>query len=272
MFTSTCAPHTNVHIAGAHIGFAGAIWTDRPHLQVLAPTLPLFCHASDDDMRMQIARCLGATKKAILALKDYYEFELPHITALRPHLAFPHPSKYHSLDGATTHEFKYLSHLDEDKLVFCGAVDNDKICIKFVRRYSMEAHVRCSSLGFAPTLKGFERIPGGWYIVVMDFIEDEYHNLETSPDKASFESEVRVSVESLHEAGFVHGDIRSANIMVKKDGSPGIMILDFDWAGLAGQVKYPMGVNDIDIRRPNGAQDNEFIMVEHDIEMLNYMF
>jgi serine/threonine protein kinase len=136
----------------------------------------------------------------------------------------------------------------------------------------MEAHVRCSSLGFAPTLKGFERIPGGWYIVVMDFIEDEYHNLETSPDKASFESEVRVSVESLHEAGFVHGDIRSANIMVKKDGSPGIMILDFDWAGLAGQVKYPMGVNDIDIRRPNGAQDNEFIMVEHDIEMLNYMF
>jgi hypothetical protein len=31
------------------------IWTDRPHLQVLAPTLPFLYHSSDDDMLMQVA-------------------------------------------------------------------------------------------------------------------------------------------------------------------------------------------------------------------------
>ena len=140
-------------------------------------------------------------------------------------MASPHLSEYHSLDDATIHRFKYLSHLDKDRRIFCGAVNNDKICIKFVRRYLKEAHLKCSLLGFAPALRSFERIPGRWYIVVMDFIDDEYHDLVTSPAKASFESEVRAKVDNLHEAGFVHGDIRSANIMVKKDGSPGIMLL-----------------------------------------------
>ena len=51
----------------------------------------------------------------------------------------------------------------------------------------------------------------------------------TSPAKASFESKVRAKVDNLHEAGFVQGDIRSANIMVKKDGSPGIMLLVQVW-------------------------------------------
>ena len=150
------------------------IWTDRPHLQVLAPTLPFFYHSSDDDMLMQVARYLGATKKAMLALKDYYDFELPHITAQRPNVAFPHLSEYHSLDDATIHRFKYLSHPDKDRRIFRGAVNNDKISIKFVRRYLKEAHLKCSSLGFAPALRGFERISGGWYIVVMNFIDDEY--------------------------------------------------------------------------------------------------
>jgi tRNA A-37 threonylcarbamoyl transferase component Bud32 len=58
-------------------------------------------------------------------------------------------------------------------------------------------------------------------------------------------------MDSLHEAGFVRGDIRSANIMVKKDGSLRIMLLDFDRGGVVGQVKYPLGVNDVDIRRPS---------------------
>ena len=52
----------------------------------------------------------------------------------------------------------------------------------------------------------------------------------SSPADASFESEVRERVTSLHKVGFVHGDIRSANIIVKKDDSPGIMLIDFEFA------------------------------------------
>ena len=235
--------------------------------------MPLFCHASDDDMRMQTARYLGATKKAILALKKYYKFELSALlTAQWPNPVLPHPTTYCSLDDATIHTFEHLAQLREDKLLFCGAEGIDNVCIKFVSQYSKKANLKCVSLEFAPALRGFELNPGGWYLVVMDFIDDGYHVLKRSPAIASYETKVQEKVTSLHEAGFVHGDIRSVNIMVKKDDSPGIMLIDFDWAGVMGEVRYPMNVNDVDIRRPYGAHDDEPITAEHDNIIIEYMF
>ena len=144
-----------VNIAGADIGFAGAIWADRPHLQVLTPTLPLFYRPSDEDMRIKTARYLGATKKAVSALKDCYEFDLPHITT---------QSEYHlnlwivtlwtiprSIDLNTC-----LSSTRTDAYIVAPC--NDKICIKFVNRYAKETHLKCLSLRFA---RGFDRIPDG---------------------------------------------------------------------------------------------------------------
>jgi len=127
-------------------------------------------------------------------------------------------------------------------------------------------------MGFAPALKGFELIPGGWYVVVMDFIDDLYHDLKDSPAKASFETEVREKVTSLHHAGFVHGDIRSTNIMVKKNSSPGFGN-HANWVGVIGEVvQCPMNVNNVDIKRPDGAHDNELIMAQHDMLMIDFMF
>ena len=194
------------------------------------------------------------------------------LPAQRPNLVFPHPTQYRSLDGSTIHTFEYLFQLKKDKLLFCGAEGDDKVCIKFVRRYSKEAHLKCASLGFAPALRGFELIPGGWYLVFMNFIDDEYHDLRKSLNIASFQTEVQEKVASLHQAGFVHGDIRGVNIMVKKDDSPGIMLIDFDWAGVIGEARYPMNMNDVDIRRPYRAHDDELITVEHDNIMIDYMF
>jgi serine/threonine protein kinase len=227
-------------------------------------------------MRMQTARFLGAAKNAILALKNYYESELPCITAPSPaqppNVEFPHPTHFLSLDDNTNHSFEYLSPLKEEKLVFYGTAGDDKICIKFVRRYSKEAHRKCSSLGFAPALRGFQPIPGGWYMVVMDFIDNTYHELEDSYAKASFETEIREKVTSLHQAGYVHGDIRTTNIMVKRDCTPGIMLVDFDWAGVPEEVRYPMNVNNEEIKRPSGADDGELILADHDLKMIDYMY
>jgi hypothetical protein len=172
LFPKLCA---KVHVAGAHIGFAGAIWIGSPQLQVLCHTLPLFYHKADINMRMQTARILGATKNAILALKSYYETEFPRTPDRLPNLDVPHRTHFTSLDG-TKHTFQYTYPLDKDKLLFCGTIGDDKIFIKFVYRYSVDAHRKCRELGFAPDLKGFNRLPGGWYIVVMDFIGDTYMN------------------------------------------------------------------------------------------------
>jgi hypothetical protein len=261
---------------GAHVGFAGAIWTDRPHLQVLAPALPLFYHSTDTDMRTRAARYFGAAKKAIFALKDYYKYVLPSIPNLeparRPNPAFPYPTQYASLDESTIQSFEYLSQLEPDKLVFCGKASGHPICVKFARQYSKEAHLECSSSGFAPALRGFERLAGGWFMVVMDYLGDEYELLADSPVPASFSSEVREKIISFHQLGFVHGDIRTTNIMVQKNGEPGVMFIDFDWAGRIGTVRYPMNVNTEDIKRPDGAIDNKLILAEHDIAMIDFLF
>jgi serine/threonine protein kinase len=266
---------SNIRNTGAHIGFAGAVWTDRPHLQVLSPTLPLFYHATDVNMRMRAARYFGAAKKAISGLRRYYQQELDAINALDPHNRpkpeFPHPDHYVSLSDSTIHAFNYMCPLDNDKLVFRGKADDDDICIKFVCQYSKDAHLKCSSSGFAPALRGFQLIPGGWYMVIMDYIGDTYEELYDSPIKTSFVTEVRDKVESLHQAGYVHGDLRTTNVMVKKNGGPGIMLIDFDWAGVIGDVRYPMNVNREGVTRPAGAYDGELIMADHDIEMVDIM-
>ena len=91
-------------------------------------------------------------------------------------------------------------------------------------------------LGFALALQGFESLAGGWYMVLMDFIDDTYELLEDSSFKILFSTEVRERLTFLHQVGYVHGDVQATNIMVKKSGELGIMPLDFDWAGVIGEI------------------------------------
>ena len=72
-----------------------------------------------------------------------------------------------------------------DKLIFFGKSDGIKVCVKFVTRYSKEAHIQCASMGIAPILRGFEALPGGWFMVVMDRIDDVFIPLYTSESRLS---------------------------------------------------------------------------------------
>jgi len=184
---------------------------------------------------------------------------------------FPFPTEYVSLGDSNTRPFKYQNQLSSDKLLFCGLAGDDVICIKFTRRYSKDAHLKCASLGFAPTLRGFESLPGGWFMAVMDLLGDDYQLLSERRDRAQFCEEIQTKVSDLHQAGFVHGDIRPTNVMVKKSGPPGVMLLDFDWAGVIGEARYPMNVNAQDIKRPGDAIDNGLIKAEHDREMISFL-
>jgi len=227
-------------------------------------------------MRTKAARYFGAAKKAVLTLKHYYENELPSIKMLspanQPNPEFPYPCEYTSHQDNTTQRFDYLSHLDKAKLIFSCRTDDGNICVKFVRQYSESAHLICSTLGFAPVLRGFEKVAGGWFMVVMDLLGDTYQDLVDSPFKAAFSEEITEKIISFHQAGYVHGDLRETNILVKYDGTPGIMLVDFDWAGVVGEVRYPPNVNTREIKRPRGAYDGELIKAEHDIAMLSFMF
>src|SRR6266478_384308 len=118
-------------------------------------------------MRMLAARHFGALRNALSSLEQCYDKELYINTH---NLEFPYPSSYTYINTSSIRHFEYISHMDASKLLFAAAetANNEKICVKFVRRYSKEVHAFCASECFAPTLKGFEELPGGWYMVVME--------------------------------------------------------------------------------------------------------
>jgi hypothetical protein len=264
----------NTKIPGPYIGFGGAVWNFRLTIQVLSTVLPLHFHYSDSDLRITIARHLGALKKAINSLRKYYEHELRVINNRSlPQAPFPYKTSFSSTKDTKIYNFSYNSQPLPDKLLFIGTLQTGKrICIKFVRHYSDKAHAFCASMEFAPALIGFERLPGGWYMVVMDAIDQDYENLHQAPHGTPVPHGITEKIVSLHQAGFVHGDIRDTNVMVRKDGEMGFMLVDFDWAGEIGVVRYPMNVNRAEnLWRPDGASDGNVITAHHDIQMLEKM-
>ena len=96
------------------------------------------------------------------------------------------------------------------------------------------------------------------------------------PSIRSLEEKVKNLVAELHGGGFVHGDIRDANIMVKlaaaAESEVEVKLLDFDWAGKEGEACYPGNVNHEGVSRPHGAKDGLIIEREHDLFMIKELF
>lgn len=111
-------------------------------------------------------------------------------------------------------------------------------------------------------------------MVVMEYVADDYEELYDALPRLSYKERQKIQQElvkkvcSFHDAGFVHGDIRNTNVMVRKDGGEGMYLLDFDWAGRYPDAKYPMHINRETVVRPDGAVDGGFITQEHDMFMI----
>lgn len=125
----------------------------------------------------------------------------------------------------------YISENDNTKLLFSGKTTDDKmLCIKFVCHYSREVHERCASAGYALALYGFENLSGRWHMIIMEIITEDYCWW-------NFLSSWRNYCESgISSSNYVHVDIRNTNVTVKKDGSLGIKLVDFDWSGKISEV------------------------------------
>jgi len=72
----------------------------------------------------------------------------------------------------------------------------------------------------------------GLWVVVMKYYEFQ---VGAVPTQESI-NQLREGLAALHQAGFVHGDVREANILVEKGGHA--RLVDFDWSGQAGTARY----------------------------------
>ncbi|TDL19937.1 hypothetical protein BD410DRAFT_394386 [Rickenella mellea] len=200
----------------------------------------------------------------------------PNLTRPEPRVGSevePGSGRFDPNIGNITVNFKYLHQIDEKMLLFICETDNsERICIKFVRRYSQAVHEKCAEMGIAPRLRGLKDIGAGWKMVIMDALDEEYKLFDIDMSFVDIREQIRARLVELHQANLVHGDVRDANLMVRKDGKPGFMLIDFDWSGIIGEVRYPINVNKVDIWRPDDVSDGLLIKSNHDMDMLEHIF
>jgi hypothetical protein len=201
-------------------------------------------------------------------LEAYYK-GLP--TSVLGDRTFPYQTHYTDGTGQQI-DFEYQSRIPE-KLVFFVKANQESLpplCVKFVRRYSPDAHLLLAQAGHAPELRSFTPLPGGWHMVVMDASRCSLLSKIGRQSRTIVLPIVNKAVGLLHKHNFVHGDIRDCNILAygDKEDNAIIHIIDFDWAGKAGEATYPMRVNTKSVWRPPGVADGELITPQHDLQMV----
>jgi len=148
----------------------------------------------------------------------------------------------------------YKERLVDNKLLFIVQELTSKQLhvVKFVRRYGINVHRDCAKANIAPKLIAVEKLPGSWFMVVMEYLLSEhftcmYDILQEGGQNVSFFTQKAIEVANeLHNMNYVHGDFRTSNLMISKDRKQ-VMIVDFDWAGEEGSAKYPHFINRLDL-------------------------
>jgi len=246
---------------GPYISAAVAVYADAPNVQILNSVIPLHFHPSDYKARATGERFICALCQLLSDLKNYYMTSALSQQLLHLQPQFPFYSVY--TDGDVSHQFVYEKQIDQKAVFIAHLQDNleDKIFVKFTRCYREDAHRAAYARGFTPKLQAVKRFQDGWIMVVMDNVSHQYCKIERRPLEKNVYKAVQQALVELHGEEFVHGDLREANIMVKRDGvdSEGlhnIILVDFDWAGKESSVRYSSSItlNYIWLLRPDDVE------------------
>ncbi|KAH9049253.1 hypothetical protein EDB83DRAFT_2631667 [Lactarius deliciosus] len=245
LFEGWNVPCLGMTVVGPFITFYGIVFLSRQwHIAALTPTLS--CVAS---------ACEGRDRKALCAAFRSASILLNHICDDVKHVVETPPES-----PLTDHTLPYISELprrhrkqDDRNLYIAKTSDDEEIVVKFTRQYSIKLHNFCAERGHAPTIRGFGRIPGGWYVIAMDYISSS-----TSPSKSlhpthlrdKWKDDLKALVQAFHDEDLVHGDLRKPNMICNEEV---IFLLDFDWGGQVGEASYPCAWLNLDLT--DGRED-----------------
>ncbi|KAK7457039.1 hypothetical protein VKT23_010342 [Stygiomarasmius scandens] len=280
LLESSSSPTFLVTLTGRWLCILGAVWTTKPIVQRLTDmiwlgTSPVPAEATV----LGIARTLLVLRQNIESLENYYRtLELAPLANDRHKRFYPFITSYSDpRNPGRTIEFEYIQPLEKDASDMCVTYRaktintcncTKDIVVKFVREYGEDVHRLLSSRGMAPDLFYLGRIsPGSEFsVVVMSYIQGKtvatvFGCMEVSDEVYQG---VKEALNVLHEAGFVHGDLRRPNIMTDNGK---VILIDYDWAGLAGTARYPSFLNPR-TAYPKGVGPRKEITKEHDEWML----
>jgi hypothetical protein len=100
-------------------------------------------------------------------IREVKDLRLPAVSKL---------SKWKNMDPKSIDSVKFrikerFSDFAHSQLLYLAETgDGKSILVKFVRQYCSELHEICAASGHAPALLGYERLPGGWYGIAMEYV------------------------------------------------------------------------------------------------------
>lgn len=173
----------------------------------------------------------------------------------------------------------YIQPIHKSERVWEANRSSTKVVVKFTLSYNSTVQEHLHAQGMAPQLICEEVLCDGWKAIVMEYIEGknlhDCHHTLTEPQKQSIIEKLKEAVQSMQVKDYVHGDLRLPNIMIKDSevdsDSPTPIIVDFDWAGIQGEAKYPVNLNQV-VDWPEGAVSGSDILGSHDMSMVCKLF
>ncbi|KAI6101103.1 hypothetical protein EDD16DRAFT_1495634, partial [Pisolithus croceorrhizus] len=239
-------PCLGITITGHYVTFYAMIFFGKWRVVSLTPALSCIQASGDGDDRIALYNAFTAASVLLAriqgdATKLVHKPPLPIGESRRilpPISRLCHP---HSGTHISFNILKHFHNRAADRYLYTAeTVDNKQIVIKFTRQYSFELHMFCADRGHAPALLGFERLPGGFFGIAMEFVRSAFPISQSPYVERHLEwaEQLLELVQSFHAEGLVHGDLRASNIIC--DGNR-VMLIDFDWSGKEGEASYPHG-------------------------------
>ncbi|KAH9065107.1 hypothetical protein EDB83DRAFT_2291675 [Lactarius deliciosus] len=255
LFNGWNVPSLGLTVVGPYVTFYGVIFLGRSQWRLvpLTPTLSCVASACEGNDRMALYAAFSSAFALLRHIdEDAQRYRLEPPTLPHADRRFPYVSelpKYPpSAENAENEilRFRILRYLLPDtppyrQLYIAKTLSGPEkeIVVKFTRRYSIELHAFCADRERAPSILGFGQVPGGWFVVAMDYISEAVfpsHSTNLPRLRDQWTHDLTTLVDSFHDEGLVHGDLRQPNMICNGEK---IMLIDFDWGGRVGETSYP---------------------------------
>ncbi|KZV94011.1 hypothetical protein EXIGLDRAFT_673499, partial [Exidia glandulosa HHB12029] len=257
----TCMPCFLLAMTGTHLAVGGAVLADRYIVGRFTDYISLIPLDHGDDPELErieiIVRTLRSLRICLDELDKWYEMQW--VSPPRLPEVFPMPHRV-EVAGIKITYIRRMKTEDRSCAIFRASIEMNgeqlAAVVKFARRYCVNAHSAMARASLAPKLYHAQQdLDVGAFCVIMEFVEEQ----PALPPDAKLK--VENAVERLHAFNFVHGDLRQPNILFRGDVP---LIIDYDWAGLEGEAKYPMDLSN-QILWPPGVERAGAITKAHDL-------
>ena len=232
-----------VDLSGPNMTIYGAVQGQNVCINTLVPTLWLVRQPKMPEVMINIVKVLKAFHNAVLSLEVNVSRPLqPRFSAFRQN------------------SIVYTKCIQPH--VFQGTLEGTNVVMLFCDTYGAAVHNTLHRNKLAPKLHLHEKF-GRFEAVVMDYVEGvPIHQYVNETTKEAISGQCKKILECLKNEGYVCGDLRNVNILVNKECE--VNVIDFEWAGRAGDVKYPYFLNHVHLEWPNSASDGKPILPEHE--------